>query len=95
MINRNTIDFAGDMAARRDIAASARYKGRSTGKAAKGHVGIKVDGTGRRKRFQHLSALEYELQRLEYEYEAWVAEWKYSALAAVETALFAPDYQEI
>ena len=33
------------------------------------------------------------LDRIEYEYTTWVREWQYAALAAVETALFAHEWE--
>jgi hypothetical protein len=35
------------------------------------------------------------IDRLQWEYESWKKEWQYQAMAAVESALFAAELEEI
>lgn len=77
-MNRNEIDFTERMQTGRDLAMVARNKGLPVGKPAAGWARKPLS----------IDRLEYELQHLEFEYESWVHEWKYMALAAVETAIF-------
>jgi hypothetical protein len=77
-MNRNAIDFTERMQTGRDLAMVARNKGLPVGKPAAGWA---------RKR-PSIDRRESELQRLEFIFEAWVHEWQYGALAAVETAIF-------
>ena len=77
-MNRNEIDFTERMQTGRDLAMVRRNKGLPVGKPA----------AGWNRKPMSINRLEAELQRLEYEFEAWVHEWQYEAMAAVETAIF-------
>lgn len=79
MANRNHIDFTGRMESAKAVAMNRRNKGQATGKPAKGHVFTRPEPTG--------------LDRLEWELESWRKEWRYQCLAAVETALFAHEWE--
>jgi hypothetical protein len=61
-------------------AMERRNRGEHTGKCAKGWNGVKR---------QELTGLD----RLEWEYTSWRKEWQYQCLAAVETALFAHEWE--
>ncbi len=81
-MQRNNQSFAARMAEAKEAAVNRRYRGETTGKSAKGWKVKRAP----------LSKLEWTLQSLETEFETFRHEWQYKALAAVESALFAPEY---
>jgi hypothetical protein len=72
-------DFVERMEAGRQVAMDRRNRGQPVGKPAKGWRYKRPDPVG--------------LDRIEWEFESWRKEWQYQALAAVETALFAHEWE--
>lgn len=73
------LSFSERMAEGKAVAMSDRNKGKHTGRCAAGWNRKRPALTG--------------LDRLEWQFETWVKEWEYGALAAVETALFAHEWE--
>lgn len=75
------LSFTERMAQGRELAQVARNRGQHTGKSARG--------------WNYRRPAPVGLDRLQWEYDTWRKEWQYQAVAAVETALFAAELDEI
>jgi hypothetical protein len=73
--------FSERMAEAKELAQVDRNRGQHVGKPAAGWNYKRPDPTG--------------LDRLEWEYTSWRKEWQYQCVAAVESALFAAELEDI